>query len=65
MQTALGSAIPFYKRLVAAPPSVKVDDVSFNLDLPVSRNALTCGAGLDSVAGLQRHLKIRETPTTA
>ncbi len=35
-QTALGSTIPFYKRLLATPRAAEVDAVAFNLALPVS-----------------------------
>jgi hypothetical protein len=35
-RSPLGTTIPFYKRLLAARPSPKVDDVAFELDLPVS-----------------------------
>jgi hypothetical protein len=35
-QTPLGTSIPFYKRLLASHPSPEIDDVAFELDLPIS-----------------------------
>ena len=34
--TVLGSTVPFYKRLLATHPSAEVDEVAFNLNLPIS-----------------------------
>ena len=49
-RTALGTTIPFYKRLLATHPSPQVEDIAFELALPISPNI--------SVASL---IKLRKT----
>jgi hypothetical protein len=37
-RTALGTTIPFYKRLLATHPSPQIEDIAFELALPISPN---------------------------
>jgi len=36
-KTALGAAIPFYKRLLATHPTAEVESVAFDIDFPISK----------------------------